>query len=87
VTRVNPERSISGTISNVSGDGLQVEMKTGKTVRVTPFPGALIRLNGKTVKMEDLQPGDTVVVLGQQVTTASPSTPRFQAHAITARRT
>lgn len=62
-------------------------MKNGKTVRVTPFPGALIRLNGKTVKLNDLKPGDTVVVLGQQVSTTSPNTPRFEAHAITARRT
>ena len=50
---------------------------------VVPAPGALIRLNGKTARLEALQAGDSVVILGQaQAGRAG----RFLAHAITARR-
>jgi hypothetical protein len=81
---VNPERSVAGSIKNVAGDGLQVVNAAGREFRVTPVPGALIRLNGKTVPLDQLAPGDTVVILGQ----AQPGGGlRFTAHAITARRT
>jgi hypothetical protein len=56
----------------------------GRELRVSPVPGALIRLNGKTVPLEQLQPGDSVVILGQA---QAGSNTRFLAHAITARRT
>jgi hypothetical protein len=82
--RVNPERSVSGKIKNVAGDGLQIVTNAGRELRVSPFPGALIRLNGKTVPLEQLQPGDSVVILGQA---QAGSNTRFLAHAITARRT
>ena len=48
---------------------------------VVPVPGALIRLNGKAVKLDSLQPDDQVVILGQ----AQPRS-GFLAHAITAKR-
>ena len=52
---------------------------------VVPAPGALIRLNGKTVKLDALHAGDTLVILGQ-AQFAPGSGNRFMAHAITARR-
>jgi hypothetical protein len=54
----------------------------GRTWSVEPAPGALIRLNGKVAKLDSLQPGDAVVILGQ----AQSPGPRFLAHAITAKR-
>jgi hypothetical protein len=54
----------------------------GRTWTVQPAPGALIRLNGKAAKLDALQAGDGVVILGQ-------AQPRpgltFLAHAITAK--
>ncbi|HEV7666824.1 MAG TPA: hypothetical protein VGQ62_25040 [Chloroflexota bacterium] len=82
--KVNPERSIAGTVKNVAGDGLQVVNAAGREFRVTPVPGALIRLNGKTATLDQLAPGDTVVILGQLQPGAGM---RFTAHAVTARRT
>jgi len=54
----------------------------GRTWRVEPAPGALIRLNGKPARLDALQPGDTVVILGQAQ--GGPGL-RFLAHAITAK--
>jgi hypothetical protein len=80
--KVNPERSLSGTITSVQGDGLEILGSGGRTWHVAPVPGALIRLNGKAAKLDALQVGDTVVILGQ----AEPGPGnRFLAHAITAR--
>lgn len=81
--KVLPERSVSGTIQNVLGDGVEIVAASGREFRVTPAPGALIRLNGKPAKLEGLQPGDKVVILGQAQ--GGPAN-RFLAHAITARR-
>jgi hypothetical protein len=78
---VRPERSIAGTIREVSGDMLVVQGPRGQEFRVVPAPGALIRLNGKAARLDSLQPDDQVVILGQ----AQPRT-GFVAHAITARR-
>jgi hypothetical protein len=81
--KVVPERSLAGTIREVSPDGLLVLGVGGREWRVVPAPGALIRLNGKAAKLETLQVGDTVVILGQaQAGQGS----RFMAHAITAKR-
>jgi hypothetical protein len=79
---VRPERSVSGTIRSVEADAVVVEMPRGRELRVEPVPGALIRLNGKTVKLDALQPDDKVVILGQ----LQPRNSGFLAHAITARR-
>jgi hypothetical protein len=78
---VVPERSISGTVREVRPDVLIVQGPKGAEFRVAPVPGALIRLNGKAAKLDNLQPDDQVVILGQ-------AQPRngFMAHAITARR-
>ena len=46
-----------------------------------PAAAALLRLNGKTTRLDALQAGDRVVVLGQTQARGS-----FIAHAITARR-
>jgi hypothetical protein len=79
---VRPERSLAGTIKDVQPDALDVVGVGGREWRVEPAPGALIRLNGKTARLDSLQPGDGVVILGQAQ--AGPGL-RFLAHAITAR--
>jgi hypothetical protein len=81
--KVVPERSLAGTVKAVVGDGLDVMGVGGREWHVIPTPGALIRLNGKAAKLDGLQPGDTVVILGQAQ--SGPGNP-FLAHAITARR-
>ncbi|MBV9323374.1 MAG: hypothetical protein JO352_06265 [Chloroflexi bacterium] len=79
---VRPERSLAGTIQSVGADSLQVVGVGGRTWTVEPAPGALIRLNGKAARLDALQPGDGVVILGQ----AQPRPGlRFLAHAITAK--
>jgi hypothetical protein len=85
--RVAPERSLAGTIQDVepSTQTLIVLGVGGREWRVSPAPGALLRLNGKAARLDQLAPGDQVVILGQ----AQPGQgqgPRFLAHAITARR-
>jgi hypothetical protein len=83
-TAVRPERSLAGTIREIQADGLSFTIQGvgGRTWRIEPEPGALIRLNGKAAKLDALQPGDTVVILGQ----AQPGPgARFLAHAITAK--
>jgi hypothetical protein len=66
----------------VQPDALEIVGVGGRVWRVEPAPGALIRLNGKTAKLDALQPGDGVVILGQ----AQPGRGlRFLAHAITAK--
>jgi hypothetical protein len=79
---IRPERSLAGTIRSVEPDGLQVVGVGGREWRVEPAPGALVHRNGRTAKLEALQPGDGVVVLGQAE--SGPGL-RFLAHAITAR--
>jgi hypothetical protein len=81
--KVTPERSLAGTIKGVLGDGLMVMGVGGREWHVTPAPGALIRLNGKATKLDSLQVGDNVVILGQAQ--SGPGNP-FLAHAITAHR-
>jgi hypothetical protein len=83
--KVVPERSLAGTIREVSADGLVVLGVGGREWRVAPAPGALIRLNGKAARLETLQVGDTVVILGQALAGQGQG-PRFMAHAITAKR-
>jgi hypothetical protein len=79
---VRPERSLAGTIQSVAPDSLQVVGVGGRTWTVEPAPGALIRVNGKAARLDALQPGDGVVILGQ----AQPRPGlRFLAHAITVR--
>jgi len=78
---VRPERSVAGTVREVRPDLLIVAGPRGQELRVVPAPGALIRLNGKTTPLENLQTDDRVVILGQ----AQPRS-GFMAHAITARR-
>jgi hypothetical protein len=58
----------------------------GREWRVTPAPGALIRLNGKAARLDTLQAGDGVVILGQAQTGSPGNRLLFLAHAITARR-
>jgi hypothetical protein len=66
----------------VEADAIDIVGVGGRVWRVEPAPGALIRLNGKAAKLEALQPGDGVVILGQ----AQPGPAlRFLAHAITAK--
>jgi hypothetical protein len=79
---VRPERSLAGTIQSVGPDSLQVLGVGGRTWTIEPVAGALIRLNGRAAKLESLQPGDGVVILGQAQ--AGPGL-RFVAHAITAK--
>jgi hypothetical protein len=83
--KVSPERSLAGTIREVTPDGLVVLGVGGREWRVSPAPGALIRLNGKAAKLETLQAGDTVVILGQAQAGQRQGL-RFLAHAITAKR-
>lgn len=79
---VRPERSLAGTVREVQPDSISIQGVGGRTWRVEPAPGALIRLNGKAAKLDALQAGDTVVILGQAQ--AGPGA-RFLAHAITAK--
>jgi hypothetical protein len=79
---VRPERSLAGTIESVGPDSLQVVGVGGRTWTIEPAAGALIRLDGKAAKLDSLQPGDGVVILGQAQ--AGPGL-RFLAHAITAK--
>jgi hypothetical protein len=80
--KVNPERSLAGTVKAVLPDALDVVGVGGREWHVEPVPGALIRLNGKAAKLDTLQPGNSVVILGQ----AQPGPgARFIAHAITAK--
>jgi hypothetical protein len=80
---VRPERSLAGTIQAVEPGSVQVLGVGGRTWSVEPAPGALIRLNGKAARLDALQPGDGVVILGQ----AQPGAGQhFLAHAITAKR-
>ena len=81
-TTVGRERSLAGTIKAVDGDVLDVVGVGGREWHVDPAPGALIRLNGKAAKLDALQPGDGVLILGQAQ--SGPGL-RFLAHAITAR--
>jgi hypothetical protein len=81
---VVPERSLAGTIKTVFGDEVDIVGVGGREWHVAPAPGALIRLNGKAVRLDMLQAGDTVVILGQ-AQSGGPGN-RFLAHAITARR-
>lgn len=78
---LRPERAIAGTIREVLPDMVIVVGPRGQEFRVTPAPGALIRLNGKGARLDALQPDDKVAILGQ-------AQPRggFLAHAVTARR-
>jgi hypothetical protein len=79
---VLPERSLAGTIKEVLPDALDVVGVGGHEWHVIPAPGALIRLNGKAARLDSLQAGDSVVILGQ----AQPGPgSRFLAHAITAK--
>ena len=79
---VRPERSLAGTIRDVQSDSIEIVGVGGRVWRIEPAPGALIRLNGKAAKLDALQPGDGVVILGQ----AQPGADRrFLAHAITAK--
>ena len=81
--KVNPERSLAGSVKELQADGIDLLGGGGRNWHVVPAPGALIRLNGKATPLEGLQAGDSVVVLGQ----AQPGRPgQFLAHAITARR-
>ena len=79
---VRPERSLAGTIRDVQPDSLEIVNPAGRVWRVEPAPGALIRLNGKSAHLDALQPGDSVVILGQAQ--SGPGL-RFLAHAITAK--
>jgi hypothetical protein len=66
----------------VQGDGLDVLGVGGREWHVVPAPGALIRVNGKPAKLDALQAGQKVVILGQ----AQPGPgARFLAHAVTAK--
>jgi len=78
---VRPERSIAGKVLEAPSDALVIQGLRGQEWRVTAAPGALIRLNGKAARLENLQVGDTVVILGQAQARGG-----FLAHAITARR-
>jgi hypothetical protein len=81
-TRPVPERSLSGTIREVAPDAIViVQTARERQWRVSPLPGALIKLNGRAAKLDGLQAGDRVVILGQVQ-----DRERFVAHAITARR-
>jgi hypothetical protein len=78
---VRPERSIAGRVLEAPSDVLVIQSLRGQEWRVTAAPGALIRLNGKAARLENLQVGDAVVILGQAQARGG-----FLAHAITARR-
>ena len=80
---VAPERSLAGMVTDVLPDALDVAGVGGHEWHVEPAPGALIRLNGRPARLDQLQPGDGVVILGQAQ--RGPGL-RFLAHAITVRR-
>jgi hypothetical protein len=80
--KVIPERSLAGTVTAVRPDEIDVHGVGGRDWHVAPAPGALIRLNGKAIRLDSLQAGDSVVILGQAQPGAGA---RFLAHAITAR--
>ncbi len=76
------ERSLAGTVQAVDADGVTLVTPQGRAWRVRPAPGALLRLDGKTIHaVGDLQVDDHVVALG-----VAEARDRFMAHAITARR-
>jgi len=76
------ERSLAGTVQAVDADGLTLVTPQGRAWRVRPAPGALLRLDGKTIHaVDDLLVDDHVVVLG-----VAEARDRFMAHAVTARR-
>jgi hypothetical protein len=81
--RVAPERSLAGTIKKVLPNALDVAGVGGREWLVEPAPGALIRLNGRPARLDQLQSGDGLVILGQAQPGSGLS---FVAHAITARR-
>jgi hypothetical protein len=82
--KVMPERSLAGTIREVLLDSVVVSGVGGREWRISPAAGALIRLNGRTARLDALRTGDSVVILGQAQVGQGPG--RFIAHAITARR-
>jgi hypothetical protein len=82
IRNVRPERSLAGSIKAVEPDAIQVVGIGGREWRVEPAPGALIRLNGKAARLDALQPGERVVILGQAE--SGPGL-RFAAHAVTVR--
>jgi hypothetical protein len=82
IAAARPERSIAGSIRFIEPDAIVVQGPRGREFRVTPAPGALIRLNGRSAQLGNLQPDDKVVILGQ----LQPRNGGFVAHAITARR-
>jgi hypothetical protein len=75
------ERSLTGVARGVGDDELVMVGTRGREWHVRPAPGALIRLNGKTVPLSAVQPDDRVLVLG-----VADGHGGFLAHAITARR-
>ena len=79
--RVLPERSLAGTVKAVQAAEIDVVGVGGREWHVAPAPGALIRRNGKPARLDEVQTGEGVVILGQ----AQPGQgARFLAHAITA---
>jgi hypothetical protein len=82
VRNLRPERSLAGSIKAVEPDAVDVVGIGGREWRVEPAPGALIRLNGKAARLDAVQPGEHVVILGQAE--SGPGL-RFVAHAITVR--
>jgi hypothetical protein len=79
--RAIPERSVAGQVREMLPDGLVLTTPRGVELQVRPAEGALIKLNGRPARLEAIQVGDRVVVLGQ-----AQGRGRFMAHAITARR-
>jgi hypothetical protein len=74
-------RSMVGTVREVRADEIVIANLRGLELRIRPAPGALIRLNGRNSKLDALQAGDRVTVLGQ-----AQARDLFMAHAVLARR-
>jgi hypothetical protein len=74
-------RSMVGTVREVRADEIAITNLRGLELRIRPALGALIRLNGRNSKLDALQAGDRVTVLGQ-----AQARDLFMAHAVLARR-
>ena len=74
------QRTIAGTIVRIEPNRLVVRTLRGPERVVRPAPGALIRMGGRRVGVDQLQIGDQVAIVGR------PDRGVFVARIVTARR-
>ena len=61
------QHSVTGAILEVSGSDLTIRTPAGLEGVIRVAPRAIVRLGGKPVPLDALQPGDRIVAVGQQV--------------------